>query len=133
VGYTLKRAQTVLHHALELQLRPHGLSVPQYACLELLAQQPGRSHAELARGAFVSRQAVHQLVTGLRKAGLIPSRGDGRAQRVELTREGERRLKAASSTAMAVERTMLTGLDEAQQNALYQYLLSCIESLGTGR
>ena len=67
VGYILKRAQSALHTALETRLRTHGLSVSQYACLELLAQRPDLSQSELARGAFVTRQAMHQLVAGLQR------------------------------------------------------------------
>jgi DNA-binding MarR family transcriptional regulator len=129
VGYTLKRAQAVLHRALEQRLRVHGLSVPQYACLELLAKQPDRSQSELARGAFVTRQAMHQLTVGLQNAGLIASRGDGRARRLRLTADGRRKLKAASRTAVEVEREMLTGLNQAQEDELLSHLLICIESL----
>jgi DNA-binding MarR family transcriptional regulator len=130
VGYALKRTQSALHSALEARLRAHGLSVPQYACLELLAQQPDRSQSELARGAFVTRQAMHQLATGLQKAGLVSSRGDGRARRLQLTTEGKRKLRAASRAATQVERTMLAGLDVAEQSTLHRYLISCIDSLG---
>ena len=132
VGYVLKRAQAALHSALEMRLRAHGLSVPQYACLELLAQQPDRSQSELARGAFVTRQAMHQLATGLEKAGLISSRGDGRARRLQLTAEGKRKLRAASRAASDVEREMLARLDEPQRSTLHRYLISCIDSLGNG-
>lgn len=131
VGYTLKRAQAALHSALEKRLARHGLSIPQYACLELLARQPDSSQSELARGAFVSRQAMHQLTAGLQKAGLIASRGDGRARRMRLTADGRRKLKAASRAAVEVERKMLAGLDPAQEDALRGHLISCIESLGT--
>jgi len=55
VGYTLKRAASALRAAMDAELRSHGLSVPQYACLKLLSQRPGLSNAELARGAFVTR------------------------------------------------------------------------------
>lgn len=129
VGYTLKRAQAMLHRALETRLRRHGLSVPQYACLELLAKQPDRSQSELARGAFVTRQAMHQLTIGLQNAGLIASRGDGRARRLRLTAEGRRKLKAASGAAVEVERKMLTRLDQAQEDALLGRLIDCIDSL----
>lgn len=129
VGYTLKRTQAALHSALETRLRAHGLSVPQYACLELLAQQPDRSQSELARLAFVTRQAMQQLTVGLRNAGLITSRGDGRARRLQLTADGRRKLKAASRAAVEVERKMLAGLDQAQQSTLHDYLISCIDSL----
>jgi DNA-binding MarR family transcriptional regulator len=129
VGYTLKRAQAALHSALEVRLRSQGLSVPQYACLELIAQQPDRSQSDLARGAFVSRQAMQQLTVGLQNAGLIASRGDGRARRLRLTTGGKRRLRAASRAAVEVERKMLAGLDPAQRSTLHGYLISCIDSL----
>lgn len=129
VGYALKRAQSALHSALEARLRPHGLSTPQYACLELLAQQPGRSQSDLARGAFVTRQAMHQLTAGLQNAGLIVRYGDGRAQRLQLTSRGQQKLKAASHAVSDLERTMLAGLDEEQRSTLHRYLTSCIDSL----
>jgi DNA-binding MarR family transcriptional regulator len=129
VGYTLKRAQATLHRALESRLRGLGLSVSQYACLELLANQPDRSQSELARGAFVTRQAMQQLTVGLQNAGLVASRGDGRARRLRLTAEGRRKLKAASRAAAEVERKMLTGLDRAQEDALLDGLTGCIDSL----
>lgn len=129
VGYTLKRAQAALHGALEERLSGLGLSIPQYACLELLARQPDSSQSELARGAFVTRQAMQQLTVGLQKAGLIASRGDGRARRMQLTADGRRKLKAASRAAVEVERKMLTGLDPAQEDALRGHLISCIDSL----
>ena len=129
VGYTLKRAQATLHRSLEQRLRAHGLGVSQYACLELLAKQPDRSQSELARDAFVTRQAMHRLAVGLESAGLIASRGDGRARRMRLTAEGRRRLEAASRAAAEVERKMLSGLDEAQEDALLGHLIGCIDSL----
>jgi DNA-binding MarR family transcriptional regulator len=131
VGYTLKRAQATLHTVLEKRLRRQGLTISQYACLELLGRQPDSSQSELARGAFVTRQAMQQLTVGLQKAGLIASRGDGRARRMRLTADGRRKLKAASRAAAEVERRMLTGLDPAQEDALRGYLISCIDALET--
>ena len=133
VGYILKRAQSALHTALETRLRTHGLSVSQYACLELLGQRPGLSQSELARGAFVTRQAMHQLAAGLQSAGLITSRDDGRARRLQLTALGKRKLRAASRAAAEVEGKMLAGLDEAQQSTLHDCLASCIDSLADDR
>jgi DNA-binding MarR family transcriptional regulator len=133
VGYILKRAQSALHAALETRLRAHGLSVSQYACLELLAQRPDLSQSELARGAFVTRQAMHQLAAGLQRAGLISSRDDGRARRLQLTAAGKRKLRVASRAAAEVEREMLAGLDDAQQSTLHDCLVSCIESFAGDR
>jgi DNA-binding MarR family transcriptional regulator len=133
VGYILKRAQSALHNALEKRLRTQGLSVSQYACLELLAHRPDLSQSELARGAFVTRQAMHQLAAGLQSAGLITSRNDGRARRLQLTPVGKRKLRAASRAAAEVERKMLAALDEAKQSTLHDCLASCIDSLADDR
>ena len=73
------------------------------------------AHSELARDAFVTRQAMQQLTAGLQNAGLISRRGDGRATRLQLTAKGTRKLQAASRTAAEVDRKMLAQLDEAQQ------------------
>lgn len=129
VGYALKRAATTLRAAMDAELRAHALSVPQYVCLELLAQRPGLSNAELARGAFVSRQAMHQLLGGLRAAGLVTGNGEGRGQRLALTPAGAERLAGASEAVAAVEERMLTSLSAPQRERLHSDLTTCADSL----
>lgn len=109
LGYRLKRAAAALRGAMDKVLREHGLTVPQYACLELLDQQPGLSNAELARGAFVTRQSMNVVLRGLQDGGLItrPAAADhGRALPAHLTEEGHRRLAAARSAVYAVDQRM---------------------------
>jgi DNA-binding MarR family transcriptional regulator len=114
---------------MDAELRAHGLSVPQYACLELLAQRPGLSNAELARGAFVSRQAMHQLIAGLRAAGLVEGDGEGRGRRLALTAAGAARLAGASRAVAAVEERMLAPLPVEERRRLHADLLACAEAL----
>jgi len=47
------------------------MTVTHYAVLELLAQRPGLSNSELARGAFVSRQSMNVLLQSLERAGVV--------------------------------------------------------------
>lgn len=129
VGYALKRAATSLRAAMDAELREHGLSVPQYACLELLAARPGLSNAELARGAFVTRQAMHQLLGGLLAAGLVSAAGEGRAQRLFITPAGERRRAGASAAVAAVEERMLAPLTDQARRRLHADLEACAEAL----
>lgn len=132
VGYVLKQAATALRTRMEAVLRPLELTVPQYACLELLGQRPGLSSSELARGAFVSRQAMNQVLRGLQQRGLLtrPHTADhGRALPTELTPEGMRALRAASSAVFEVERQMLTRLSPPQQQRLRSYLAECTAAL----
>src|ERR1700746_3012794 len=79
LGYMLKAAASALHAALEAVLRPLGMTVTHYACLELLAQRPGLSNSELARGAFVTRQSMNVLLQALARGG--PRRPPGAGPR----------------------------------------------------
>ena len=45
-------------------LRPHGASLPEYAVLTALAEEPGLSNADLARRAFVTPQTMKQVLQG---------------------------------------------------------------------
>lgn len=129
VGYALKRAVTALRAAMDAELRAHRLSVPQYACLELLAYRPGSSNAELARGAFVSRQAMHQLLGGLRTAELVNGEGQGRSERFAVTPAGARRLAGASQAVAAIQERMLTPLSAPQRKRLHADLSACADAL----
>jgi DNA-binding MarR family transcriptional regulator/predicted RNA-binding protein len=130
VGYALKRAQHALHSTMDGELRDYGLSVSQYACLQILASRPRISNADLARDAFVSRQAMHQLLTGLRAAGLVTAAGQGRSQRYALTAEGRTGLRTASSTVAAIEQRMIATLSRPEREQLHRQLSICATALG---
>jgi DNA-binding MarR family transcriptional regulator len=129
VGYALKRATVALRSAMDAALREHELTVPQYSCLEQLAHSPGLTNAALARGTFVSRQAMHQLLGTLRSADLVESDGAGRHEHFSLTPSGADRLVGASTAVAAVEERMLAGFDSEQRRNLYTALSACADSL----
>lgn len=129
IGYAVKRTATALRAAMESSLRPFGLSVPQYSCLEILDARPGISNADLARGVFVTRQAMHQLLGGLQKADLVSVEGPERAQRYSLTPHGRQTVAAASAAVAAVEAQMVSGLDAAGQQRLHDDLERCTAAL----
>ncbi|MFI6996290.1 MarR family winged helix-turn-helix transcriptional regulator [Nocardia sp. NPDC050175] len=109
MGYRLKRAAAALRSAMDSALREYSLTVPQYACLELLDQRPGLSNAELARGTFVTRQSMNVVLRGLQDSGLLtrPATTDhGRALPAHLTDEGHRRLAAARAAVYAIDQRM---------------------------
>ncbi|WP_399881830.1 MarR family winged helix-turn-helix transcriptional regulator [Streptomyces sp. BBFR51] len=112
-GYRLKRAHAALRGAMDQVLRRHGLTVPQYSCLEVLAARPGLSNAELARATFVTRQSMNVVLRGLQNEGLLtrPASVDtGRARPASLTDEGRRRLNAAQGDVYAVEARMIRAI-----------------------
>lgn len=132
VGYLLKEAASALRQSMETELRPLGLNISQYACLELLAQRPGLSSSELARGVFITRQSMSTLLQLLERDGLV-SRADiapaGRVLPVELTPMGRQLLAFASSRVRGVEEAMLAGLADEDRAHLRELLSSCVRSL----
>jgi DNA-binding MarR family transcriptional regulator len=129
VGYVLKRATVALRAAMDAALREHDLTVSQYSCLEQLAHQPGLTNTELARGTFVSRQAMHQLLTTLKSTDLVQGDGGGRHERFTLTDNGTQRLLGASMAVAAVQEQMLAPFDPEQRRRLYADLAACADAL----
>lgn len=132
LGYLLKEASSVLRAAMEEVLRPLGMSVTHYACLELLAQRPGLSNSELARGAFVTRQSMNVLLRALERDGHVtrPAQAPvGKALPTRLTPRGRRSLDKATVAVRSVEVSMLAGLTETEQSDAFWILHRLIQSL----
>lgn len=132
LGYLLKEASSALRSAMEAVLRPLGMTVTHYACLELLAQRPGLSNSELARGAFVTRQSMNVLLQALERDGDVtrpPEAAVGKVLPARLTPRGRRRLAQASAAVRSIEKKMLDGMSEREQSDAFQALRSMVRSL----
>jgi DNA-binding MarR family transcriptional regulator len=108
------------------------MTITHYSCLELLAQRPGLSNSELARGAFVTRQSMNVLLQALERQGLVvrPAQAPvGRALPTELTASGRRQLRTASAAVRRVEQAMLATLDTSEQDQMRGMLTACIAAL----
>ena len=135
LGYLLKAAASALHSALEAVLRPLGMTITHYACLELLAQRPGLSNSELARGAFVTRQSMNVLLQALEREGCVTRPAEapvGKVLPTRLTPRGRRLLEKATVAVRSVEVRMLTGLTEPDRSSAFRILQSMIHSLRGG-
>lgn len=135
LGYLLKQASVALRSAMEEVLRPLGMSVTHYSCLELLAQRPGLSNSELARGAFVTRQSMNVLLQSLERDGYVTRPAEptvGKVLPARLTPRGRRSLAKATVAVRSVEVRMLAGMTEAEQSDAFRALKSMIHSLSDG-
>ena len=135
LGYLLKEASSALRAAMEEVLRPLGMSVTRYSCLELLAQRPGLSNSELARGAFVTRQSMNVLLQTLEREGLVTRPAAppvGKVLPTRLTPRGRRALERASAAVRSVEVRMLSGMTASEQAAAFRALTGMIQSLRDG-
>ncbi len=132
VGYVLKQAQAALRAAMDEALRPLGLTVAQYSCLQLIGERPGVSGSELARGMFVSRQSMNVVLRGLQERGLIqrPSTApQARTLPARLTPAGRRLAKRADALVAAIEAEMIAALPPAQRSRLLADLTACARAL----
>lgn len=136
VGYLLKEASSALRSAMEAVLRPLGMTITHYSCLELLAQRPGLSNSDLARGTFVTRQSMNVLLQALARDGLVTRAEQattGRVLPTELTDAGRRQLATASAAVRGVEDRMKSGMDETEQAVFADLLARSIMSLRDAR
>jgi len=132
LGYLLKEASSALRAAMEEVLRPLGMTITHYSCLELLAQRPGLSNSELARGAFVTRQSMNVLLQALERDGSVTRPAEasvGKVLPARLTPRGRRSLEKASAAVRSVEVRMLAGLTEGERSDAFRILQSMIRSL----
>jgi DNA-binding MarR family transcriptional regulator len=132
IGYALKQASSALRAAMEAVLRPLGMTMTHYSCLELLSQRPGMSNSDLARGTFVTRQSMNVLLQSLERDGEVvrpPEAVAGKVQPAVLTDRGRERLAAASAAVRAVEERMLSGIDAAERAAVFAALTSMVRAL----
>jgi len=132
LGYLLKEAASALRTAMEDVLRPLGMNITHYSCLELLAQRPGLSNSELARGAFVTRQTMNVLLQSLERDGFVERATEppaGKALPTQLTPRGRRSLEQASAAVRSVELRMLDGMTPEEQAAAFRSLQSMVRSL----
>jgi DNA-binding MarR family transcriptional regulator len=132
LGYLLKEASSALRAAMETVLRPLGMTVTHYSCLELLAQRPGLSNSELARGAFVTRQSMNVLLQTLERDGFVTRATDavvGKAIPTQLTARGRASLEQASAAVRSVEVRMLGGMSADEQRAAFGALRSMVDAL----
>jgi DNA-binding MarR family transcriptional regulator len=136
VGYVLKQAATALHVAMENALRPCGLTLSQYSCLEHLARDPGQTNAQLARGMFVTPQSMNDVLRGLQRRGLVERAerpASGRALPTHLTADGARTLDAARTALVPVDDALaaLTASPEhAQLLASLRAVIGALEPIG---
>lgn len=134
LGYLLKEAASALRTSMEAVLRPLGMTITHYSCLELLAQRPGLSNSELARGAFVTRQSMNVLLQALERDGSVTRATEapvGKALPTRLTDAGRTRLAAATAAVRSVEVRMLDGLTAGDRAEALRLLRSMVHALRT--
>lgn len=125
VGLHIKRVEQELMAAKHAALRPLGLTVPQYAALYTLDDQPGLSAAALARACLVTPQTIATVLANLEAKGLITRQAHPwhrKVAEVHLTDDGRRLLARADAKAVAIERRIADGFSPGERALLIDLL-----------
>ncbi|MEU6787144.1 MarR family transcriptional regulator [Nonomuraea angiospora] len=132
LGLDIKRAEQTLIAAKQAAVRPAGLTVPQYATLFALADNPGISGAALARACLVTPQAMTVVLKNLEERGLIersPHPWHRNVLETRLSEAGRAALKAADDRAVVIERAIADEFSAAEQEQLRGLLARCGEAI----
>jgi DNA-binding MarR family transcriptional regulator len=131
-GYLVKRAQSVIHLSLEQIVSKHGLGIPHYVVLSLLAESPGLPNAELARKAFVTPQSMNEVLKQLEASGLVerqPSPSNARILKAHLTHTGEKKWRSVDRGVQELEERLLRGLTKDEVRVLNRLLETIIRNM----
>jgi DNA-binding MarR family transcriptional regulator len=125
LGFLLYRVVAALRPQVAAELKPMGLTLPEFVCMRILSNHPGLTSAELARGTNVSAQAANQVLHALEERGALTrpaSTPSGRAMPAQLTRRGKALLKRADAAVHVADQRILGGLTADEQRQLKQLL-----------
>jgi DNA-binding MarR family transcriptional regulator len=131
-GYLVKRAQSLINLSLEEIVSTHGLGIPHYVVLALLAETPGLPNAELARKAFVTPQSMNEVLQQLEGLGLVErkrSPSNARILNAQLTQTGEKKWRSVNDDVLELEERLLLGLSRDEVRALNRSLETIIRNM----
>ena len=131
-GYLVKPAQSVIHLSLEEIVSKHGLGIPHYVVLTLLAESPGLPNAELARKAFVTPQSMNEVLKQLEASGLVerqPSQSNARILKAHLTHSGRQEVAIGRRRRSGIGKASAPGLNRDEVRVLNRSLETIIRNM----
>lgn len=136
LGSYVKRAEQALNAAKSAALKPAGVTVPQYAALLFLTENPGISAAALARLCGVTPPTMNTILTNLQDRALIertPHAWHKNVLETRLTDAGEEIMKNADARAIRVERAVAAEFTDAEREMLQALLTRCADAFDSVR
>jgi DNA-binding MarR family transcriptional regulator len=130
--HLVKQVQYKAYVRLESVLNPFDVTAVQFRILTTLSTRPDLSSAELARLYDVKPQTMIKQIALLEAKGLIERRvsdANKRLLEVRLTERGATTLKQVQKDSRALERQLLSPLDDAEQAILRDQLSRLLASL----
>ena len=125
--FLVRHAWLGMRAAIEDELEEQGLTVPQFATLMMLGEQPGMSIADVARAVASTRQAANEMIAGLEREGLVsraPHPTDRRTHQLHLTSLGATRYEASLPAVQRREAALVAGLTPEQRDTVVAWMTS---------
>ncbi len=135
ISYVVARLERALRRAINERVSRHGLTVLQYTTLSVLGRRGQLSNAQLARRAYMSPQAMSEVIEALETKGLIRREAHPNHRRVypaTLTARGRKVLAACDDDVDELESEMLADLSTDERVRLRAGLISAVRSLHAG-
>src|SRR5436305_12739130 len=116
ISYIVARLERAIRREINDRVSEYGLTVLQYTTLSVLGRRGELSNAQLARRAYMSPQAMSEVIEALEKKGLIKRIQHPNHRRVypaTLTAKGKKVLAACEELVDQMEAEMLADLSAA--------------------
>ncbi len=128
LGHDIKRVEQELIAVKQAAVKPLGLTVPQYAALLVLSENPGISAAALARLCLVTPQTMATVLANLTDKGLVvrePHPWHHHILESRLTEQGQTVLANADAHVADIERCLADEFTAAERKLLRSLLARC--------
>jgi DNA-binding MarR family transcriptional regulator len=136
ISYVVARLERAVRTGIAERTAPHGLTTLQYTTLSVLNRHGAPlSNAQLARRAYMTPQAMSEVIDALETKGLIkrnPHPSHGRLLPATLTAKGRRVLRACEEAVDEMEELMLGALSARERTAFRKALKAAVRGLGAG-
>lgn len=134
LGGDIKRVEQDLMAAKAAAVKPSGLTVPQYAALLALMENPGIPAASLARLCLVTPQTMTTILQNLVGMGLVertPHPWHGNVLETRVTEAGLATFDRADEQATEVEKRLAAEFSDEERRTLRALLARCSNALKT--
>jgi DNA-binding MarR family transcriptional regulator len=125
IGYLLRRGHRMARDVTIPILAKHGLSQLELTTLCLVNENRDCTLRNISKAVYLEPPAMHRLLNGLEKKGLISrskSEQDARYTLTRITPLGEKKIADSIDDIRNIERTFLGKLSGSQRNQLFAIL-----------
>jgi DNA-binding MarR family transcriptional regulator len=135
ISYVVARLERAIRRAINERVSLYDLTVLQYTTLSVLGRRGELSNAQLARRAYMSPQAMSEVIEALEKKGLITRSQHPNHRRVypaTLTAKGKKVLAACDRLVDEMEAEMLADVSATSRRNLREGLVKAVRALHAG-